>query len=444
MNSAVCFVVSYAVNAAWQVPLLAAAGFAAARLLRRWGPEAQHRAWVATLLLSSVTPAWAGLHALLSAAIPWGRVPAHVGASVAIIGFGSGFAEHLGTFLLPESVIWAIFAVCVSTLAWFSAKLLGSIVAASALVRDSVPLRLTTESREIWERARREFRLSSVALLCNASVAGIITAGARRPAILVPPGFAAHCTGDDLLSALGHELAHVRRRDYAKNLLYESAAALMAFHPVTRLVKAQIARTREMTCDAMAVERLVDRKQYRRSLLRLAEHMTAGAPLAAPALGLFDANILEERIMMMKLKRTAPSRRARVMLISCATLLLLGGLIGGVAFAKGVAATAADRSGSANRIYKIGHGVTAPVLTYAADAEYTKQARKAHYQGNCVIGLIVGTDGRPRNVHVVRALGMGLDKNAVRAVKTYRFRPAMFEGKPVPVNIKIQVNFRVY
>ena len=41
-------------------------------------------------------------------------------------------------------------------------------------------------------------------------------------------------------------------------------------------------------------------------------------------------------------------------------------------------------------------------------------------------------------------LGMGLDENALKAVTKYRFKPAMFDGKPVPVKIKIEVNFRVY
>jgi TonB family protein len=391
------------------------------------------------LLLSLVTPALTGLHALLPAAISWGQIPAQAGASVAVAGTGEGFAVHSGTLLLPGAVIWLVFAIYVSALAWFSAKFLWSIAAARAFVRESAPLRLAAEGEEIWERARREFGAANAVLLCSASVAGIVTAGARRPAILVPPDFAGRWTDDDLLSALGHELAHVRRRDYAKNLLYESAATLIAFHPVIWIVKAQIARTREMICDAMVVERLVDRKRYRQSLLSLAKRMAAGR--AAQALGMFDANILEERITMMKSTRTIPNRLVRIALTGCATLLILAAAIGGTAFAKGVAA---DSNARPSKVYKIGHGVTAPVLTWAPDPKFTNQARKAHYQGVCVVGLIVGIDGHPTDVHVVRPLGMGLDKNAVKAVKNFRFKPAIFEGKPVPVKINVEVNFRLY
>jgi protein TonB len=50
----------------------------------------------------------------------------------------------------------------------------------------------------------------------------------------------------------------------------------------------------------------------------------------------------------------------------------------------------------------------------------------------------------PQNVHVERALGMGLDEKAIEAVRQYRFRPAMKNGVPVPVEIKVEVNFRLY
>lgn len=58
--------------------------------------------------------------------------------------------------------------------------------------------------------------------------------------------------------------------------------------------------------------------------------------------------------------------------------------------------------------------------------------------------LFVDESGVPRNVHVVRPLGMGLDDNAVDAVRRYRFEPSTFQGKPVPVEIDVEVNFRLY
>jgi TonB family protein len=444
MNSAVCFVASYAINAAWQVPVLAAAGFAASQILRRWGPQAQHVAWVSTFLISLITPALAALRALLPLAISWAYTPAKSGASVAIAETGAGHVIAAGTVLLPGAVIWLVFGLYVLALAWFVVRLLLSVPGMKSLMRGSAPLRLAAAGEEIWGQVRRAFAATDARLFSSESMRGIATMGARRPAIILPADFASRWAEDDLLSALGHELAHVRRHDFAKNLLYETAGLLTAFHPVSWMVKVQIARTREMACDAMVVESLVDRKRYRQSLLRLAERMMQPGRAATNALGLFDANILKERIMMLKLKRTVPNRLVRVTMTGSATLLLLATVVGGTAFAKGVAEQANDQTTSPNKVYKIGDGVTAPTLTWAPDPRYTNQARKAHYQGICVVDLIVGIDGRPRSVRVVRPLGMGLDENAVKAVKEYRFKPGMLDGKPVPVEINIEVNFRYY
>lgn len=90
-----------------------------------------------------------------------------------------------------------------------------------------------------------------------------------------------------------------------------------------------------------------------------------------------------------------------------------------------------------------GSGVTDPKLLYAANPVFSVAARELHYQGIVVVGLIVDTSGKPQEVHIVRALGMGLDEEAVAAVEQYRFAPAKFKGKPVPVQIYIEVNFRM-
>lgn len=95
-------------------------------------------------------------------------------------------------------------------------------------------------------------------------------------------------------------------------------------------------------------------------------------------------------------------------------------------------------------VYHPGGGVSEPVLIYDPDPEFSDEARRAKYQGVCVVGLIVDAQGNPQNVHVVRPLGMGLDEKAIEAVRQYKFKPAMMKGRPVPVEINIEVNFRIY
>lgn len=95
-------------------------------------------------------------------------------------------------------------------------------------------------------------------------------------------------------------------------------------------------------------------------------------------------------------------------------------------------------------VYRVGGEVSAPKATYAPDLQYSSEARYAGYQGTVVLWLIVGADGLPQKIRVQRPLGMGLDEEAIKAVKQWRFQPAMRDGKPVPVAINVEVNFRLY
>jgi protein TonB len=90
------------------------------------------------------------------------------------------------------------------------------------------------------------------------------------------------------------------------------------------------------------------------------------------------------------------------------------------------------------------NGVSDPTLIYSIEPEFSDEARKARYQGVVLVGLTVGADGLPKNAHILHALGMGLDEKAIEAVKQYRFKPAMKDGKPVPVTIAVEVNFHIY
>lgn len=96
-------------------------------------------------------------------------------------------------------------------------------------------------------------------------------------------------------------------------------------------------------------------------------------------------------------------------------------------------------------VYRVGGGISAPVPLNTVEAEFSDEARRAKYQGVCLIEMIVDVHGNPVSPHVVRPLGMGLDEKALEAVRQYRFKPAMKDGKtPVPVEITVEVNFRLY
>jgi protein TonB len=92
----------------------------------------------------------------------------------------------------------------------------------------------------------------------------------------------------------------------------------------------------------------------------------------------------------------------------------------------------------------IGGGISSPIPIYTVEPEFSEEARKAKVAGNVLVNLWVGTDGLPSHVHVIRGVGMGLDEKAIEAVRQYRFKPAMENGKPVLVELNIEVNFQIF
>jgi len=88
--------------------------------------------------------------------------------------------------------------------------------------------------------------------------------------------------------------------------------------------------------------------------------------------------------------------------------------------------------------------VSAPHPIYDPEPEYSDEARRAKFQGDVVLWVVIGLDGTPRDIRVQRSLGMGLDQKAIEAVTNWRFQPATKDGHPVTVQVSIEVKFRLF
>ena len=117
---------------------------------------------------------------------------------------------------------------------------------------------------------------------------------------------------------------------------------------------------------------------------------------------------------------------------------------GGIGVGTGPGVGEGRGGGIGGGVFRVGGGVSAPKAIYSPDPEYSEEARKAKYQGVCVLSLIVGPDGKPRDIHVSRSLGLGLDEKAIQAVNQWKFEPAQKDGRPVAVAINVEVQFRLY
>jgi TonB family protein len=94
--------------------------------------------------------------------------------------------------------------------------------------------------------------------------------------------------------------------------------------------------------------------------------------------------------------------------------------------------------------YRVGDGVSRPeILSQTTKPVYTELARRARVTGTVIVEAIIDENGDVKDVRVLKGLPMGLSQAAVDAVKTWRFKPATREGRPVPVYYVLTVNFQV-
>jgi TonB family protein len=95
-------------------------------------------------------------------------------------------------------------------------------------------------------------------------------------------------------------------------------------------------------------------------------------------------------------------------------------------------------------VKQIGGGVTSPKLISQPESNYTELAKQDKVEGVVLINMVVDEQGLPQHLHVSRGLGDGLNEKAVEAVKQYRFKPAMENGKPVAVWLNVEVEFKIF
>ena len=331
-------VLTFLLNALWQIPAAVAAGLLGARLLRRAPSWQRYAFWLVVAAACVALPAAsllrsapaveassvAGIPAVREAGaagrepfFPTGRRPARYAPSlgaVAVLGYG--------LLLLLRGIRLGR--------TWSHTR---------GLAHRASPLRIPEWAAPLVARCQQALGVGPVALLTSGEVAGPVTLGWLRPAVLLPPRFLDDAAPEEVVSALGHELAHVRRRDYAVNFLCEALLLPIAFHPALPLLRRRLAEARETACDEAVLERLIGRRPYARSLLSLAAGI-AGLPRPSYTLGVVDAHTLEVR--MKRILDQSPRLGAREARAFLGTALLLLAGIGAAAAAFSVEAVAAD------------------------------------------------------------------------------------------------------
>jgi TonB family protein len=89
-------------------------------------------------------------------------------------------------------------------------------------------------------------------------------------------------------------------------------------------------------------------------------------------------------------------------------------------------------------------GVSAPRCSHCPQPDYTDPAREAKFNGTALLDVTVSAEGRTADARVFRGLPFGLNNKALKAVRQWKFQPATRNGQPMPVQLKIEISFRLY
>jgi beta-lactamase regulating signal transducer with metallopeptidase domain/uncharacterized membrane protein YkoI len=344
MRSLAPLLLTMLLNAAWQVAVVTLLAGGANWVLRETAAWCRHSVWVAALVISLFLPIISGLNTIKSLPGPNPRINRLELAPNAIrpmqlVAIDSAVRIPVPTQTVPqvETVPERAVSSPISLNRNLAAVLLGlyalfllyrGFKLFRAWRRTAVIIRCTG-SKQVPERAsaiiakcQRAIGVKRVRFVPSPSVPVPITAGVLNPVIILPERLLNEADDELLLSAIGHELVHVARRDYILNLVYELIYLPLSFHPAAAVLRRRIRQTRELCCDEAVARKLLAPEIYARSLVRLIGSVPLAGRLASETtIGIADADILEVRIMSL-LNTSKRSARRNTLLLFAASLLL--------------------------------------------------------------------------------------------------------------------------
>lgn len=434
------WILSYLLNSLWQVPLLFAAGWVVARMLRRAGAAMEHRVWVSVLLIQSLLPACSTFRwDWLSRVFFWSGVGGDANGAHVTVVMGAGTAA--GGLHLPSEVL-ATVAMAYATLAvYFVARFLWNLRRLRSLRSDAIRLGLIGEAAVCWIQCAKRFRIDKVSIAASSEVFGPVTMGFREKLVLFPTGMLSSLNEADLRTVMAHEFAHMRRDDFFKNLIYELFSLPVSYHPLLWLTRERVTESREIVCDQMAAE-MGGRVQYAHSLLRLASLLLQGVPAQSPhAIGIFDTRTFERRLMRLaEMKPEIRGVRRLTIVLVCAAFGVgtCGSALALRMYAGAGTPVVEQHAAKTPKTISVPPQVIAGQRIGGAFPKYPEQAKKDKVQGQVVLDALIGKDGSIVKVTVASG-PEELRESAIDAVRTWKYKPFLLNGNPVQVKTKINI-----
>jgi TonB family protein len=445
----------YLLNSLWQLPMVFAAAWLVSRLVRRVDSRMEHRVWVSALLLEVVLPACHFRLGELLREMWWLVLPGWGGGAAQgqiRIAIGAGAAHGNGVLRLPAVVLGGVAVAYGCSLLYFAGRLGWGLWRTSVMRRGAKLVTLTGDVERSWDRYARVFgigigiatRVGKVELAVSSRISGPVTVGIRQGVLLVPPGLLESIGESDLDAVFAHEFAHMQRRDFAKNLVYELLSLPMAYHPLLWLTRSRVAESREMVCDAMAAEAVAGRDKYARSLLRLASMLANQTPVRTlHAIGIFDANIFERRVMNLTKTYTEIRGARRFAIAAACGVVGLATCASALALRMEVAAPASAAQAENSARLKVKAGIMAGQKISGVNPVYPPQAKADKVEGPVVLSLTINQEGEPVDVRVKKGVRDDLDQSALTAVRQWRWKPYLLNGNPTAVDTTVTVNYSI-
>src|SRR5215212_1396346 len=327
------FILNFVLNSLWQSVVIFAVAAIASRFLKNGPARYRHTLWVAALGACLAVPLlpttrWVSRLQAIAPQVPLPVIVELKNASPVMSQDENEdvTVDHLGprrSQPINTSTRTALFLTLAYALFIFgrAVRLARFWRRKNRLRRSATGAGLPAEVEVAAKRCRTLLGAGIVQVTLSNEARVPYTLGPRCPVIVLPQAFCTDADEARLLTVIGHEVAHVARKDFLSNLVCELVALPISFHPLTFLIKRQIERARELACDELVTKHILAPRVYARSLLCAADVMSQ--PMSqAFMLSIFDGRILEERIMRLtRNKSTIAPRIARV--ITFAALLVL-------------------------------------------------------------------------------------------------------------------------
>ena len=329
------FILNFVLNSCWQIAAIAAIAALASRLLKNGPARYRHALWAFALVVSLLVPLLAATRyvpAWISGVQPRTAPSAIAPGPVNNTGpQGDLSVDRIGTrrtktvTITPRIVLFLAFAYALFILVR-AIRLARFWQRKEHLRKTATRAELAPEVEAAAERCGALLGITDVTVMRSSEARVPYTLGARHPLIVLPDAYCATVDEPRLLSVIGHEMAHVARRDFLTNLICELISLPISFHPLTWLMKRELDRTRELACDELVTRRVLAPRVYARSLLWAAD-VSRQYSSQAFMLSIFDGRILEERIMrLMRSNRRIGARFARTLMLTAISVLCLSAL----------------------------------------------------------------------------------------------------------------------